>query len=150
MPHEITVAVPPQQAFATFTEGMTAWWPPEYTWAHKTLEHIAIEPREGGHCFERGPHGFRCDWGRVVTCEPPERIAFTWQITPQRVPQPDPAQSSLVEVRFDPDGEAGTRVTLAHRHFSRHGEGAEGYEAAMASPQGWPLLLERFAGACAA
>jgi uncharacterized protein YndB with AHSA1/START domain len=147
MAHEITVAIPPERAFALFCEEMTSWWPPEYTWAQKTLERIGIEPREGGHCFELGPHGFRSDWGRVVTCEPPARIAFTWQISPQRVPQPDPARASLVEVRFDPDGESGTRVQLAHRHFSRHGEGAEGYEAAMSSPQGWPYLLERFAAA---
>jgi uncharacterized protein YndB with AHSA1/START domain len=148
MAHEITVDAPPDRAFSLFTEGMTAWWPPEYTWAQKTLDHIAIEPVEGGRCFERGPHGFTCDWGRVVTCEPPGRIAFTWQISPQRVPQPDPAQASMVEVRFTPAGDSGTRVALEHRHFSRHGEGAEGYEAAMSSPQGWPLLLERFAAAC--
>ena len=37
-------------------------------------------------------------------------------------------------------------VTVVHRHFSRHGEGAADYEAAMNSGQGWPLLLERFAG----
>jgi uncharacterized protein YndB with AHSA1/START domain len=147
MTHEITVPASPERAFAVFTEGMTSWWPPEYTWAQKTLEEIAIEPREGGHCYERGPHDFRCDWGRVVTCEPPLKIAFTWQISPQRVPQPDPALASLVEVRFEPGEGTGTRVRLAHRHFSRHGEGAEGYEAAMSSPQGWPLLLERFAAA---
>jgi uncharacterized protein YndB with AHSA1/START domain len=146
MAHEIVVAAPPERAFETFTAGMTAWWPPEYTWANKTLERIVVEAQEGGHCTEYGPHGFRVDWGRVVTCEPPARIAFTWQISPQRVPQPDPAQASLVEVRFDGDGD-GTRVTVNHRHFSRHGEGAEGYEAAMSSPQGWPLLLERFAAA---
>jgi uncharacterized protein YndB with AHSA1/START domain len=146
MTHEKTVAFPRERAFALFTRGMTDWWPPEYTWAQKTLVQIGIEPHEGGHCFELGPHGFRCDWGRVVTCEPPARIAFTWQITAQRVPQPDPARASLVEVRFSPDGE-GTRVVLAHRHFSRHGEGAEDYEAAMSSPQGWPYLLERFATA---
>jgi uncharacterized protein YndB with AHSA1/START domain len=146
MTHEKTVAFPPERAFALFTRGMTDWWPPEYTWAQKTLVQIGIEPHEGGHCFELGPHGFRCDWGRVVTCEPPARIAFTWQITAQRVPQPDPARASLVEVRFTPDGDA-TRVELAHRHFSRHGEGAESYEAAMSSPQGWPYLLERFAAA---
>jgi uncharacterized protein YndB with AHSA1/START domain len=146
MTHAITVPFPPQRAFTLFTEGMTSWWPPEYTWAQATLEQIAIEPHEGGHCFERGPHGFRCDWGRVVTCEPPARIAFTWQITAQRVPQPDASRASLVEVRFTPDGD-GTRVELAHRHFSRHGEGADSYEAAMSSPQGWPYLLERFAAA---
>jgi uncharacterized protein YndB with AHSA1/START domain len=148
MAHEITVPVPPERAFAVFTEGMTTWWPPEYTWAHNTLDHIEVEPFEGGRCFERGPDGFSCDWGRVVRCEPPARIAFTWQISPQRVPQPDPAQASIVEVRFTPQGEAGTRVELDHRHFSRHGAGAEGYEAAMNSPQGWPLLLDRFAAAC--
>jgi uncharacterized protein YndB with AHSA1/START domain len=146
MTHAITAPFPPERAFVRFTEGMTDWWPPEYTWANKTLERIAIEPREGGHCFEVGPHGFRCDWGRVVTCEPPRRIAFTWQISPQRVPQPDPARASIVEVRFMPDGD-GTRVELAHRHFSRHGEGAADYEAAMNSPQGWPYLLERLAAA---
>jgi uncharacterized protein YndB with AHSA1/START domain len=146
MAHAITVPFPPERAFTLFTEGMTSWWPPEYTWAQATLEQIAIEPHEGGHCFERGPHGFRCDWGRVVTCEPPARIAFTWQITAQRVPQPDASRASLVEVRFTPDGD-GTRVELAHRHFSRHGEGADSYEAAMSSPQGWPYLLERFAAA---
>ena len=147
MTHEISVAFPPERAFAVFCEEMTSWWPPEYTWAQKTLQEIGIEPREGGHCYELGPHDFRCDWGRVVTCERPARIAFTWQISAQRVPQPDPALASLVEVRFTPEGECGTRVRLAHRHFSRHGEGAEGYEAAMSSPQGWPLLLERFSAA---
>ena len=76
MPHAITVPVPPERAFAVFTEGMTSWWPQEYTWAHKTLEHIAIEPVEGGRCSERGPHGFTCDWGRVVTCEPRARRAM--------------------------------------------------------------------------
>ena len=146
MTHEITTPFPPERAFALFTEEMTAWWPVEYTWAQNTLEEIAIEPHEGGHCYELGPHRFRCDWGRVVTCEPPARIAFTWQISAQRVPQPDPAKASLVEVRFTAEG-AGTRVELAHRHFSRHGEGAGGYESAMSSPQGWPYLLERFASA---
>jgi uncharacterized protein YndB with AHSA1/START domain len=147
MTHEITAPFPRERAFARFTGEMTSWWPPEYTWAQRSLAEIGIEPREGGSCYELGPHGFRCDWGRVVTCEPPARIAFTWQISPQRVPQPDPAKASIVEVRFEPEGDGATRVALTHRHFARHGEGAEGYEAAMSSPQGWPLLLERFAAA---
>ena len=144
MTHEISVPFPPQRAFARFTEGMTDWWPPEYTWAQQALEQIAIEPVAGGRCFERGPHGFSCDWGRVVACAPPERLTFTWQISPQRAPQPDPAKASEVDVRFAPEGD-GARVTLEHRAFERHGEGHEAYAAAMNSPQGWPLLLERFA-----
>ena len=147
MTHSITVPVAPERAFACFTEGMGSWWPPEYTWAQQTLEEIAIEPHEGGRCFERGRHGFSCDWGRVVACEPPGRLLFTWQISPQRVPQPDPDRASLVEVRFRAAAGAATVVELEHRDFDRHGEGAAGYRAAMDSPQGWPLILERFAAA---
>jgi uncharacterized protein YndB with AHSA1/START domain len=145
MTHATTVQLPPDAAFARFTEGMADWWPPEYTWAQQSLEAIAIEPREGGRCYERGPYGFSCDWGRVLVCEPPERLVFTWQISPQRVPQPDPERASEVEVRFAGEGGSATRVELEHRAFERHGEGADGYRAAMDSPQGWPLLLERFA-----
>lgn len=145
MTHAITVQLPPERAFVRFTEQMTDWWPPEYTWAQQKLAAIAIEPAEGGRCFERGPHGFSCDWGRVLACEPPARLVFTWQISPQRVPQPDPERVSEVEVRFTAEGDGATRVELEHGRFERHGEGADGYRAAMDSPQGWPLLLERFA-----
>ena len=86
-----------------------SWWPAEYTWAQTTLEGIAIEPKEGGRCHETGPHGFSCDWGRVVACAPPERLVFTWQISPDRTPQPDPERSSEVEVTFEA-AENGTRV----------------------------------------
>jgi uncharacterized protein YndB with AHSA1/START domain len=84
------VAAPVERAFATFSDGLAGWWPREYTWAQDTLETIAIEPREGGRCFERGPHGFHCDWGRVLAWDPPDRLAFTWQIGPDRVPEPNP------------------------------------------------------------
>ena len=140
----VTVPVPADEAFAAFAD-LARWWPPAYTWAADTLEAIGIEPREGGHCFERGPHGFSLHWGRVLTWEPPTRLAFTWQIAPDRVPQPDPAKASEVEVRFHPAGEPGTRVELEHRAFARHGEAGGAYRQAMASSQGWPLLLDRYA-----
>jgi hypothetical protein len=49
-----------------------------------------------------------------------------------------------VEVRFHPAG-SGTRVELEHRAFARHGDAGGAYRHAMASPQGWPLILDRFA-----
>ncbi|HYD50983.1 MAG TPA: SRPBCC family protein [Gemmatimonadaceae bacterium] len=140
-----TIARPPAEAFALFTEGLGRWWPREYTWGQEALEAIGMEPRPGGLCFERGPHGFRCDWGRVVAWEPPARVAFTWQISPRREPVPDPARASRVEVRFEAVGDAATRVTLVHDGFEWHGEGAAEYRAALASPEGWPFILERFA-----
>ena len=141
-----TVHVPgvPERAFAAFTAEFGRWWPPEYTWSQDTLEEIGIDTREGGLCFERGPHGFHCDWGRVLAWEPPSRLVLAWQIGPTRAPEPDPAKASEVEVRFEADGD-GTRVSLSHTGFERHGDGAEGYAAAMDSPQGWDYILGRFA-----
>ena len=49
-----------------------------------------------------------------------------------------------VDVRFDPDG-SGTRVSLIHRGFERHGEAAGAYADQMGSEDGWPYILERFA-----
>ena len=61
------------------------------------------------------------------------------------MPQPNPAKASAVEVRFHPTGGPGTRVELEHRAFARHGEAGGTYREAMASPQGWPLLRDRYA-----
>jgi uncharacterized protein YndB with AHSA1/START domain len=143
-----TLAVPrdPAAAFRLFSDELGRWWPREYTWGQEALEAIGLEPRAGGLCYERGPHGFRCDWGRVLAWEPPHRVALAWQIGPRREPVPDPARASRVEVRFEPDG-GGTRVTLVHDGFERHGDGAAGYREAMASPQGWPYILSRLADA---
>jgi uncharacterized protein YndB with AHSA1/START domain len=148
--HGVSVPLPPERAFALFAEELGSWWPPEYTWSQDTLEEIGIEPRQGGMCFERGPHGFRCDWGRVLAWEPGARLELTWQIGPSRDPQPNPDKASVVEVRFGAEGDGGTRVELEHRLFERHGEDGEGYAAAMGSEQGWPYILGRYAAAAGA
>ncbi len=142
----ITVGAEAAHAFHVFTEGLATWWPRAYTWAGEVLGTIAIEPRAGGFCYERGPFGFRCDWGRVLAWEPPHRIVFTWQIGPDRVPQPDPERASEVEVRFTAvDG--GTRIELEHSGFDRHGDDAVKYRDAMDSEYGWPMILARYAEA---
>jgi uncharacterized protein YndB with AHSA1/START domain len=108
------------------------------------LVDIGIEPGIGGMCYEVGPHGFRCDFGRVLAWEPGERLVFSWQISANREPVPDPEEASEVVVRFRPV-EGGTAVELTHRHFERHGEGGEEYRRMMGSEQGWPWILQRFA-----
>jgi uncharacterized protein YndB with AHSA1/START domain len=134
-----------EEAFARFVDHLGDWWPSEYTWSEAALEGIGIEPREGGMCFEHGPHGFRCDWGRVLTVDRPRSVVLTWQIGPNREPVPDPSKASEVEVRFEPEDETTTRVELEHRGFDRHGAAAENYRAALASEQGWPYILSRYA-----
>jgi uncharacterized protein YndB with AHSA1/START domain len=141
----ITVPVPPERAFAAFTDGIDEWWVREFTWSGpEALDRIGIEPRLGGMAYEIGPDGFRLDWGRVVTWQPPEHLAFTWQIGPDRVPVPDPAHASEVDVRFTAE-DGGTRVDLEHRGFERHGPDGEGYREALTA--GWNELLARYAAA---
>jgi uncharacterized protein YndB with AHSA1/START domain len=147
---DVELPIPVERAFALFTDHLGLWWPREYTWGQDVLEEIGIEPRAGGLCYERGPHGFRSDWGRVIVWEPPRRLSFTWQISPRREPQPDPAKASTIEVGFAAPRPGLTRITLEHRDFARHGAGAREYRDAMASPQGWPRILERYVSAATA
>jgi uncharacterized protein YndB with AHSA1/START domain len=143
----VTVDVAPERAFALFTEGMGRWWPREFSWSQDRLEEIGIEAREGGFAYERGPHGFTIHWGRVLTCEVPQRIVFTWQIAPDRTPQPDPDRASEVEVVFTGSADDGTDVALEHRGWERHGEGARGYRESFEAAGAWPQALESFAAA---
>ncbi len=144
----LLVPAPVEQAFEVFTGAMTDWWVTEYTWSGPgLLTELGMEPQAGGMLYEIGPHGFRNDWGRVLTWDPPRRLVFTWQIGPDRAPVPDPARASEVEVLFHPDGPDRTRVEVEHRHFDRHGEAAEGYRQALTA--GWHELLSRYASVVA-
>lgn len=142
-----TIAVPAatEDAFRTFVDEIGVWWPREYTWSRDVLERMVIEPHVGGHCYEVGPHEFRCDWGRVTAIDPPRRIVFTWQISPSRAPEPNPAHASQVEVRFAETDDGSTKVTLEHRDFDRHGDGSSQYREAMASSMGWRWILQQYA-----
>jgi hypothetical protein len=61
--YSVTVAASADEAFAAFFGRFADWSPPEFTWSQEVLETVAIEPREGGRAFERGPDGFHVDWG---------------------------------------------------------------------------------------
>jgi uncharacterized protein YndB with AHSA1/START domain len=143
----VVAPLPLVRAFERFARELNAWWPREYTWSQDVLHEIGIERRACGLCYEIGPHGYRCDWGRVLDWAPPERLRLAWQISPRREPVPDPERSSTVTVTFASDGPHRTLVTLLHEHFERHGPDGAEYRAAMASAQGWPTILERFVDA---
>jgi uncharacterized protein YndB with AHSA1/START domain len=133
-----------ERAFGQFVE-LQSWWPREYTWSQDTLERIGIEPGSGGHCYEAGPHGFHCDWGTVTVWDPPRRLVFLWQISPERTPEPNPARASEVELRFVAEGAQETRLELEHRAFERHGAGGQRYRDGLAAAEGWTRMLDRFA-----
>jgi hypothetical protein len=143
----VTVPQPPAAAFALFADHLGSWWPREYTWSQDVLERIGLEPRVGGRCYEIGPHGFHSDWGRVLVWALPSWLRLAWQISPRREPEPDPAKASEVDVRFEAAEGGTTRVTLEHRGFERHGPEGAAYHDALASAQGWPWILARYAAA---
>ena len=144
----VTVKVSQAKAFEVLTQQYASWVPDgQYLGAQRPAV-VVIEPRKDGRFFERAADGTEMDWGRVRAFESPSRFVFGWHLNTNWQFVPDPAQASEVEVRFIPDGSAATRIELEHRHFDRHGDGAEGLRAAVASEGGWPLTLQSFAKAC--
>ncbi|HEV7657346.1 MAG TPA: SRPBCC domain-containing protein, partial [Mycobacteriales bacterium] len=117
---DVTVEVPPEKAFAFFTERFDDWWPVGHHIGN-TPEVRVLEPGVGGRWLDRDSAGVECVWGEVLTWEPPTRLVLSWAITSGFELEPDPAHASEVEVTFTPQG-GGTRVELVHRHLDRHGE----------------------------
>lgn len=145
----VTVEAAPEVAFAGFTEGIDAWWPREYTWSGPLLQRVGMEPRPGGFCYEVGTSGMRLDWGRLSVWQPPQRLAFSWQVGADRVPEPNPAHASQVQVSFRPAAGGRTRVTLVHDGWERHGEGGENYRHRFADSGAWDRMLEAYAAVIA-
>ena len=141
---EVVVAAEQEEAFRIFVERFDAIKPREHNMLQVEIAESVLEPREGGHLFDRGVDGSECRWGRVLAYEPPRRIVFSWDISPQWQLETDPAKASEVEVNFLPAGEGQTRVELEHRHLDRHGDGWESLRDGVESPGGWPLYLQRY------
>lgn len=145
---EIEVPLSKSKAFEVFVNGLNEWWPKEYTWSQNKLKRILIEPEKDGLCTEIGPYDFHCDWGRVIEFEKDERIAMKWQISPQRVPEPDPDKSSDITITFRGKTDSETIIEFIHFNFENHGEGGEAYQQAMNSERGWDYILNRFVEYC--
>ncbi|TMK61751.1 MAG: ATPase [Actinobacteria bacterium] len=141
----VVVEAPIERAFSVFTEGIGTWWPPEHHILEGELAEMVFERREGGHIYDRAVDGNECRWARVLVYEPPNRVVFSWDISPEWQIQPDPAKTSEVEVRFIAEDAQRTRVELEHRNLERHGDGWQGMRDAVGSPDGWAIGLGRFA-----
>ena len=137
----------PERAFHVFTAEMASWWPADKHILEAPLAEMVVEPRVGGRILDRGTDGSECQWARVLAYEPPERFAFSWDITSSWQIETDPDRASEVEVRFVALDGGRTRVELEHRHLDRHGDGWEGMRNAVGSPNGWSDGLRAFAAA---
>ena len=142
----IVVEAPIERAFTVFTERFDSIKPREHNLLGVDIAETVFEPREGGHIYDRGVDGSECRWARVLAYEPPNRVVFSWDISPRWQIEADPDKTSEVEVRFISETPERTRVELEHRNLDRHGEGWEAARAGVDSTDGWPLYLQRFAG----
>jgi DNA-binding transcriptional ArsR family regulator/uncharacterized protein YndB with AHSA1/START domain len=141
----IVVEAPIERAFQVFTSEFDSIKPHEHNLLQVEVAETVLEPRVGGHIYDRGVDGSECRWARMLAYEPPHRLAFSWDIGPTWQIEPDPAKTSEVEVRFIAEAPERTRVEVEHRNLDRHGEGWEGVREGVASNEGWPLYLRRYA-----
>lgn len=144
---EVVVDAPVEKAFRVFTEAWDLIKPREHNMLGVDIAESVFEPGVGGRVFDRGVDGSECQWARVLAYDPPERIVFSWDISPYWQVETDPARTSEVEVRFVAESPDRTRVELEHRHLDRHGDGWEEMHHSVADEEGWPLYLTRFAAA---
>ncbi len=148
---EVEINLPIEKVFSEFVDGFGNWWPKEYTWSQQKLENIKLGKLAGDRCTEFGPNDFQLDWGRILESNPPNYLAFSWQIGFTRVPIPDPDQASIVELNFSSGASANsTLIRLTHRAFENHGECASEYRDNLGSEYGWPFILQRFKEALSA
>ena len=142
---EVVVDTPADHAFRVFTECFDVIKPREHNMLGVDIAESVFEPRAGGRVYDRGVDGSECRWARVLAYEPPNRVVFSWDISPCWQLETEPANTSEVEVRFVAETPQRTRVELEHRHLDRHGPGWQSVSDGVDGDQGWPLYLARYA-----
>ena len=140
----VVVDADPERAFAVFTAGIDRWWPKSHGIGATPVRQSVVEPFEGGRWYTRHEDGTDVVVGHVRVWQPGERLVVTWEISADWKPDPRPAFSSEVEVRFAAEAGGRTRVELEHRNFERMGA-AGGEKMRKGVDSGWPGLLELFA-----
>ena len=136
---EVTVPVPPEDAFTMFTEDIGLWWrrdTPYWNDRGRGLS-VRIEPGIGGRFIEVYDleSGGGLEVGRVTAWEPAQRLALTWT----QVGWPTDASTEL-EITFEKISAGTTRVRLEHTGFERV-PGAmdffDGYDTGWTEVLGW-------------
>jgi uncharacterized protein YndB with AHSA1/START domain len=133
-----------ERAFALFIDKFDTIKPREHNLLAVPIVETVFEPRVGGHIYDVGTDGSRCEWATVLAYEPPLRVVFSWDLGPTWQVETDPAKTSEVEVRFIAESDDRTRVELEHRHLERHGTAWRAVADGVDGDAGWPLYLSRY------
>lgn len=138
----VSVPLAPARTFELFTTRMTDFWPKEHSIGSSELAEVVVDPQAGGRWFERGVDGSECQWGRVASWGPPDRVVLLWQIGADW--QFDPEFETEVEVTFTEEAGGRTLVELRHRNLQRYGDATEQMRAIFDDPKGWTGTLANF------
>ena len=115
----IDLNAPVEKAFNHFTKNIHVWWPlATHSLSQADAETVIFEARTGGRVYEIEKSGREREWGRVLQCEPPHSLIFSWVLEA-------PEKATEVEVRFEGTGEGKSRMTLTHRGWDNRPDGAE-------------------------
>jgi uncharacterized protein YndB with AHSA1/START domain len=142
---QIVVNAPISDAFRRFTEGFGDFKPREHNLLKAPIAETVFEPRVGGNIYDRAVDGSECRWARILAYEPPNRVVFSWDISPRWQVETNPDLTSEVEVQFFSETPHRTRVELEHRNLDRHGVEWESVRDGVDNDAGWPLYLQRYA-----
>ena len=138
----VVVDASPPQAFAVFTSGIDRWWPKSHGIGATPITESVIEPFVGGRWYTHHEDGSDVVLGHVRVWEPAQRLVVSWEVSAEWKPDPRPAFTSEVEVRFTAEA-GGTRVELEHRNFERLGAAA-GEKMRKDVDGGWPAILDLY------
>ena len=142
---QVLVNAPISDAFKVFTERFGDFKPREHNLLKAPIAETVFEPRVGGNIYDRAVDGSECRWARILAFEPPNRVVFSWDISPRWQIETNPDLTSEVEVRFFAETPERTRVELEHRNLDRHGVEWESVRDGVGNEGGWPLYLQRYA-----
>src|SRR4051794_1401654 len=79
---EVVVNAPVERAFAVFIEQMDRIKPREHNMLGVDIAETVFEQRAGGRIYDRGTDGSECEGATVLAYEPPDRVVFSWNISP--------------------------------------------------------------------
>jgi uncharacterized protein YndB with AHSA1/START domain len=142
---QVLVNAPIGEAFKVFTERFGDFKPREHNLLRAPIAETVFEPRVGGNIYDRAVDGTECRWARILAFDPPDRVVFSWDISPRWQLETNPDLTSEVEVRFIAETPDRTRVELEHRNLDRHGASWEFVRDGIDNEAGWTLYLQRYA-----
>lgn len=131
----LSLNVSAARAFEHFTRNIHVWWPlATHSISLAAAKTAVFEAKKGGRLYEIDEGGREREWGRVLVCDAPHRVVFSWVLEA-------PEKRTEVEVAFEEDRPGKCRMTLTHRGWENRPDGAEWrgkYD------YGWDGVLERF------